>query len=155
VTSPSTGKWKHFCKEVHNHHHERADERRHEFVREYVTQWYERSVLVRYPLHSLPKTCTHILWIVRHICVFYTHTAGRQSRQTINCSVCLTLTCRMSFALATLLSWYLHKASPVQCTKSYLPKETVAAQLTHGRSTSNFNSHKNTNVNVTTPKDTN
>lgn len=93
VKSPSIGMWNNFCKEWHNHH-ESADERRHEFVREYVALWYERSVPVRYQLHSLLKIWRHILWISHHICRFehtdvgYTHNAGRQSRQTTNCSVC-------------------------------------------------------------------
>ena len=78
------GKWTHFCKEVRVHsHQERADERRHDFVREYVALWYEGSVPVRYQLHSLLKIWAHILWIGCHICRFehggvvYTHIAGR------------------------------------------------------------------------------
>jgi len=78
VTSLSTGKWKNFCKEVHNHH-ERADDVSHEFVREYVAPWYERSVLVTYQLHSLLKICTHILWIVRHIWVLHIHCGQAES----------------------------------------------------------------------------
>jgi hypothetical protein len=47
VTPPSIRKWFNFCKELHNYH-ERTDERRHEFARDYVAMWYERSVLFRY-----------------------------------------------------------------------------------------------------------